>query len=327
MTRLVSFVYGTTTSYKIEFANLYMRIICNDAVITGLTTPYADADLPSLYIRQVGDVMWIVHSNYAPRKLIRTSATTFALTVIPFTKGPFLLRNDLVDPNETNSAYMKYIGTTTIGSSGTLLCCKSDGTTGVNFFDALHVGALFKLTTKRTATVSSGSNTGGSYTTICAAIAVKGTYTFTTMNFIAGTNEGTIILERSENGSDWETIRIETTSIIYSAVEEADNVQYRARVMTVAEGGLTSLGTIKASITVTNPTIDGIVKVTDFTDATIVDVEVIAALDATSGTAVTKRWAEGAWSNYRTWPSAVTFFEERCIYGGQSTVQEQVVYT
>jgi len=119
--------------------------------------------------------MWIVHPYYAPRKLTRTSATSFSLDAIEFTTGPFLTRNDLIDPTVTLSAYMHYTGTYTVGSAGTLLCCKADGTTAVDCFTSDHVGALFKLIHARTNTISKGSATSVDLVNavICAAIDVK----------------------------------------------------------------------------------------------------------------------------------------------------------
>ena len=58
-------------------------------------TPYQEADLLELQIRQIADVMWIVHKNYQPRKLSRTTATSFDLSAIVINDGPFKKRNDL----------------------------------------------------------------------------------------------------------------------------------------------------------------------------------------------------------------------------------------
>ena len=62
-------------------------------------TPYQEGDLFELQIRQIADTMWIVHQNYQPRKLTRTSTTTFDLSTITVNDGPFKKRNDL-DKND-----------------------------------------------------------------------------------------------------------------------------------------------------------------------------------------------------------------------------------
>lgn len=47
-------------------------------------TPYLEADLPGLQYTQSGDVLTLVHPNYAPRTLSRIAATNWTLTVISF---------------------------------------------------------------------------------------------------------------------------------------------------------------------------------------------------------------------------------------------------
>lgn len=54
-----------------------------------LPTPYLEADVFELQVAQKDDTMYIVHPSYAPRKLQRTSATTFTLTAVAFVRGPF----------------------------------------------------------------------------------------------------------------------------------------------------------------------------------------------------------------------------------------------
>jgi len=340
MTRIIPFIYNSSTSYKIEFGYKYAKFILNDAIVCQIVTPYIDTDLLRIHYQQIGNTMRLVHPSYPPQIITRVSTSLFNINDVPFTIVPFMTRNDLADLSVTNVANMKYTGGTAVNSLGNLFCCKSDGVSGISFFDPLHVGALFKITTKRTDTVSAWSFNATNYTykgvttyTISDAtflnlsqIEVYGTYTFTTSNFIEGTNEGTIVLERSENGSDWENVRSELSSVIYSGTEKSRNVYYRSRVLPAVDGGVTPKGTIKANITLTDPTFDGIVKVVRYIDAYNVVVKVLSKLDSTEGTKITKRWAEGVWSNYRTWPTSITFFEDRCIYGGMQTLVEQVVY-
>jgi hypothetical protein len=57
----------------------------------------------------------------------------------------------------------------------------------------------------------------------------------------------------------------------------------------------------------------GYAEVTAYTSATQVTATVISYLPTT---AATTRWAEGAWSDRRGWPRAVTFYEDRLWFGG-----------
>jgi len=349
MTREISFIYNSTVSYKVELGYKYARFTLADVFVCQIVTPYIDTDLLRIHYKQIGNTMRLTHPSYKPHKITRVSSTLFEISEMEFKDGPFMTRNDLLDINVSNAAYMLYTGGTTVNSLGNLFCCKSDGATAISFFDTLHVGALFKLITKKAATSSSWSFTPSTYTfkppgaTAVATYAegtpealanflelskilIKGTYTFTTSNFSGTTNTGTIILERNENDAGWENIRSETTSIIYSGTETEENVYFRSRVLPVADGGLARAGTIRANITSTAATTTSILKVMSYKDASNVTVKVIAPFDSKYGNTVTKQWAEGAWSDYRGWPISLTFYNDRCIYGGMKTIPEQVVY-
>ncbi|MCH9050626.1 MAG: hypothetical protein IIA72_06040 [Proteobacteria bacterium] len=94
--RLIPFEFSTVQAYIVEAGHLYMRFFRNEGQIedspgvpTEIATPYAEADLFELEFAQSADVMYIVHPNYAPRKLERTSHTAWTLTVVDFADGPY----------------------------------------------------------------------------------------------------------------------------------------------------------------------------------------------------------------------------------------------
>ncbi|KKK50238.1 hypothetical protein LCGC14_3127020, partial [marine sediment metagenome] len=72
--------------------------------------------------------LYIVHPNYHPRKLTRTSATAFALTKVPFVRGPFLDDNITGVTITPSSA----TGATTLTPSSAI-------------FNANHVGSYWKI--------------------------------------------------------------------------------------------------------------------------------------------------------------------------------------
>lgn len=307
--RMIPFIYSATVAYELEFGNLFIRALYNDAVVTTITSPYLTADLFQLQYRQVGDVMWLVHPSYAQRKLTRTSATEFSLDEIDFRKGPFLVRNDLLDPNVSDTAFMKP-NISVVGGEGTLHCEDSNGA-DVVFFSSTHLGALFKLLQPRedTAITQEGAGTSSS-------LIVKGTFRFITH----GTWTGTVKLQRRENSSassDWETYGTYISKNDYNAQitfsEEADNVEYR-----IYSVGVT--GSFSANITVSNSTQEGIVKVIEYVSTSTVRIEVLKALASTNAT---RRWAEGAWSDYKGFPTSVTFVGGRCVYAGSSVIPAQ----
>jgi hypothetical protein len=134
--RLVPFVFNALNSFQLEFGDLYIRFFYNHGPVLNLgvpyevVTPYLEADLPLLKFTQSGDVIYISHPSYAPRKLSRFAATNWTLTTISFTAGPFAPEN---------------IGATTVYASaetgvGITL------TASTSIFVASMVGTLFKLT-------------------------------------------------------------------------------------------------------------------------------------------------------------------------------------
>src|SRR3990170_51263 len=162
--KLVSFIFNSTTSYMLEFGDLYIRPMEyveyegervyyeGDEVFdiwTPITTTYAEADLFELQFKQIGDVMWIVHDGYTQAKLTRTSTTSFSLDDILFEKGPFLIRNYLVNPFITDTAYMKCASATVLSRD------TGDDTSNVIYGSGASCswqGCAFKATTYCTIT-------------------------------------------------------------------------------------------------------------------------------------------------------------------------------
>ena len=88
--RLVKFVFNADQTYVLEFGNQYMRVIKNGVQLKvgnvpyEISTPYLTADLRGLQYVQSGDVVTIVHKNYAPRTLSRTGDTAWTLALLTF---------------------------------------------------------------------------------------------------------------------------------------------------------------------------------------------------------------------------------------------------
>jgi hypothetical protein len=84
----------------------------------------------------------------------------------------------------------------------------------------------------------------------------------------------------------------------------------------VKVGAYTS-GTVIMTLNYTIGSLSGVARVTDFTSTTVVNAEVLIDFGGTTGTSA---WAEGSWSDYRGWPSAVGFHEGRLWWAGKSGV-------
>lgn len=318
--RLIPFIYSNSIAYMILMENAKAYFYYDEAqVVDGagdrleVTSPYALADLSLIQYSQIADVMWMVHPSYPQQKLRRTSATAFTIDPITFTKGPFMTRNDLAQGDGVTMTPSVTTGTGTLTASSAT-------------FDADHVGALFSVTQPRVNTQVSGSKTYPATGVIDTTILVEGSWTFTTH----GIWTGTIALQRSIDGSTWETVRQWTSdadrNIQLTDTEYEDGVYYRINVLSMSANtasGMTGVPSkVKAELTVNSSTQTGICRVTGYTSSTEVDISVVKDFASTDADL---RWAEGCWSPYRGYPRTVTFHEERCIYAG-TDYQPQTIW-
>lgn len=98
-TRLVRFEFSNVQAYVLEFGNNYIRVYMNHAqVLTGglpveITTTYTTAEIFDLVFTQSADTLYIAHQNHAPAKLTRSSHTSWTLSAISFTDGPYMDAN------------------------------------------------------------------------------------------------------------------------------------------------------------------------------------------------------------------------------------------
>ena len=149
---------------------------------------------------------------------------------------------------------------------------------------------------------------------------IKGDFNFNTH----GNWDATVAIERNEDNAGWEPFR-EYISVIndsvgdrnvqFAAIEEEDNVQYRINVTAY------SSGTLEADLAATSSTQSGIVRINGILTNQTAEVTIVSKISQTTDT---KRWAEGAWSGVRGYPSAVTFFEERVVYGFTKSDQQDI---
>lgn len=130
-TRLIPFEFSTTQAYMLEFGDHYIRFWANyGQVLNGLGTPleviapYAYTDLPKLRFVQSADVIYLVHPNYPPCKLMRFSATTWQLVTITFIDGPY---------QPINSTQTTLTPATASGTAVTITAGPSQTITGVTF--------------------------------------------------------------------------------------------------------------------------------------------------------------------------------------------------
>lgn len=89
--KLLPFTYSTTQTMVLEMGAGYIRFHTMGATLLSggvpyeVATPYAAADLFDIHYTQSGDVLTLVHPNYAPRELRRLGPTSWTLVPIVFT--------------------------------------------------------------------------------------------------------------------------------------------------------------------------------------------------------------------------------------------------
>lgn len=99
-TRLIPFIYSDSDAYVIEAGNQYFRFYRNNAqILSGgspyeISTPWTSAQLANVKFAQVYDSIYFVHPDVKPRKLTRTSDTSWTMTEVDFNDGPYF---DLID--------------------------------------------------------------------------------------------------------------------------------------------------------------------------------------------------------------------------------------
>ncbi len=132
-----------------------------------LTTTYLTADLFAIQYAQTADVMYLVHPSYPPRKLSRTGHTSWTITDVAFTDGPYL------DENVTTTTLTP---SHTTGSSRTITASAVTGINDGSGFASTDVGRLISIGHQATAWAASTSysvgdirrNSGNTYEAIKA---------------------------------------------------------------------------------------------------------------------------------------------------------------
>lgn len=146
-TWLARFEFNTEQAYVLEFGDLYIRFFTDNGVLESspgvpleVVTPWSAANLVNadgtfaLSMVQSGDVLYICHPSFAPRKLSRLGATSWTLATLTPEGGPF----EDYDPDETITVYAS-------AATGTGVTLTASSAT----FASTDVGRLFYLEQKK----------------------------------------------------------------------------------------------------------------------------------------------------------------------------------
>jgi len=291
---------------------------------------------------QINDVIYLVHPDYPVYKLERFADTDWRLSQVAF------LTPALIDQNATGVLITPgaLIGTTTltasasawagavyyligqsVSSGGSLYTCVMEHTSSVfatdlangkwrleTIFTSGNVGGFFQLGyIRNAANVQLTLAANGT----SAVLEASGECEFTTY----GSWAATVDLERSDDyGATWYKIRTISSLSDHNgniAIKIAGVAQFRM----VVTNYTASVGAPRAVFNVISSVAYGLAKVTVYTSAVLVTVDVLSRFYASSAT---QFWSEGAWSNRRGFPQAVTAFQQRFIYGGSSHEPQRI---
>lgn len=297
--RLIPFESATDDAYVIEAGNQYLRFyrtVVGTAgqIVDGAGDPYEintvyDSDQVSeIQYVQSNDVMYIVHPDDPPQKLIRIDHDDWTIADVDWEWGPFL------DQNTTTTTI------TPSAATGTITLTASSA-----IFTADNVGSLWKIIEKSDNSAIDGTlDANGS----SATVAIEGDGLLT----LESTWTGLVTLEKSVVGAgSWEPVypklNGDAANIEYSFSESDAGYEYRVTMSSF------STGKCEYTLVAYNSDVAGYVEVTAFTSTTVVTATVTSTL---AGTDATTKWAEGAWSTRRGYPRSICIYQNRLCLAG-----------
>lgn len=149
-TRLIPFEFSTTQTYILELGNQYIRFFRNNGqILSGgspyeISSPYLTTELFDIKFAQSADIMYITHPNHKTRKLSRTGHTSWSLTEVEFTNGPYL---DTNTSTTTITASAHTVGTGRTFTASSAIFVSTDVGRLVRFRDGYAKITAFTSTT------------------------------------------------------------------------------------------------------------------------------------------------------------------------------------
>ena len=310
-TKLITGTHSLTftpnaASFWIRFISSLDRIVLVAACfieasgIFGMPSPYLAADLQNIRgdadTTQSGNIIYFGCSGYQQREVIRYSDNGWGIGLYQPEDGPFRTINTTSTTIEASA----------ISGNITLLASRS-------IFDSRMAGSLLQLTSS-SQTVSTTAAAQNVFTDSIRVVGVGLSRSIAvTITGLTATGSA-VTLQRSPDapgaGTDVLNYVADTTS---SYTDGLDNQIYYYRLGIKPASYLA--GTIVMTLEISTGSITGVVRLTVITGATSADAEVMTHLGSTDPV---DTWSEGAWSDYRGWPTAGAFLEARLCWAGQT---------
>jgi hypothetical protein len=297
--RLIPFRYSSDTTFILAFGNQTLRFYSNGAEVLDefdttyeIPTPYSASELSALRWEQVKDEVFLVHPNYAPRRLFRIGDNNWTLGEWGITYQPFQ------DANTDTT-----LTVTASGLTGSVTLTANSARWNSN-----HVGSYWRIGHVRSTNAQAKviSSTGGT-----TGLLISGVYTIRTL----GTWTATIQLEASRDNSTWEVLKSWTGA-------DDLNIEHRGSIdeplyIRANVSAYTSGTSARVIIEADQSLVWGVAKITAFGSSTSVTATVTETLQSTNATSY---WAEGSWSADNGYPSQIVLHDGRMTLA--ATTQE-----
>lgn len=283
---------------SIEVETVALGYLDTTTLFMKIPTDWLAADLFELRFAQSGDVIYVTHDDYHPKRIERRGARSWSLVDYQFLDGPW--RGKTANVSLTPSVR---------NGNGTL-------TSNVAFFTSSHVGCLFQIS--HTQTVRSISLAGNDVYTDPVRVSGRAEGTIRRVTYeTTGTWNGTITVQQSSSeDGPWDNRTSSSSNLASANIEPGTDNEITFVRLGFQAGEYTS-GTAVVTLHTPGGGGTGVVRVTSFTSTTVVNVEVVTALHFTGAT---EDWQEGKYSTVNGWPSAVELFEGRLWFGGSDQI-------
>jgi len=312
--RLVPFTFSITQSYMLEFGDYYMRVYKGGGIITSdgttpyvLTTPFPIADVWDLKFEQSADTLFVIHPSYQKRLITRTGHAAWTVSVADEENSPLMSEN-------TTSTTLTL--SNTAGDTLLLEDASVTVTASSSVFNSAHVGSIWAIRYRAYTNAERYSASNAEFTSSLFRCIGDWTVTAVSAGYLNG---GDFTIYKSvDDGASWFKIKLLETAALISAGSSSE--------VTGSEDDLCYLKVHRAAGDNSdsgNVTVDidgqymwGYFKITAVSSSTVATATLLQ--DFSGGGTAYKTWAEGCWSDYRGWPRAGTFFQNRWMSGGNT---------
>ncbi len=242
-----------------------------------ITTPYTLADLPGLKWTQSGDTLFLVHPDFAPRKLVRFGDTNWHLSTLEFRDGPY---------GPLYSGTGVGVGANVVGIGLTATAINGDGVT----IEAVPNGLIIS---------GAVANSAGEIRITTSTAHKLKTDDPVKVSGVTGTTEA--------NG-DWIVAKVSSTELDLQGSTFA-NAYVSGGTLDARVFAATDVGRFLRKLD--SNLYWGHARITAVTNHYTATVNV---LEPFSVTAAVRTWRLGAFSETTGWPAAITLYEERLFF-------------